>query len=81
MSEQRDELITSGAREVLKEKLRREIVFLNWLERFTYCDVSPLGKELRQSATLHRIALRNVICEICPEWSENGGKAKSRDKG
>ena len=51
---------------LLKEKLRREVLFLHWLEKQPYCD-TPLGKEMRKSATLHRIALRNSLAELCPE--------------
>lgn len=72
MSDPRDELISAGGRPTLQEKLRRELSFLHWLERQPYFEDSPLGAEVRKTATLHRIALTNAIQDICPEWQGRG---------
>ena len=80
MPDPRDILISTGGRPVVIEKLRRELAFLTWLEKQPYCDEHPLGIELRKTATLHRIALRNVITDICPEWSDKGGAKQKHQR-
>ncbi len=68
---QRDKLISAGVRPVLEARIKRDLAFGRWLEGLDLED-DPLVRELQQTLTMHRIAARNLLVELDPDW--NGTK-------